>query len=168
MDGLVLPVGNAYCPSQQWPSNKIPTTSTTLCESIAFVSPQLRVPEHDDDDNNRELHRNNATSISPYEPRVSTPFLVKSCTEGWPKGQQLTLWWGSLLVSITSSMLCPSRFYAVRKEAKLIISRLLLEYDIKWAGQVSVLPPSLANQRPNLHRTRKEKILVLRKRMVRA
>lgn len=38
---------------------------------------------------------------------------------------------------------CPGRFYAVRK-AKLLFTKVLLEYDVQWASPVTKRPPSLS------------------------
>ncbi|KAI0886467.1 putative cytochrome P450 [Annulohypoxylon maeteangense] len=56
--------------------------------------------------------------------------------------------WGAATASETNLAFgygkhaCPGRFYAVRK-AKLIFSKLILEYDLKWEG-VKTRPPSLS------------------------
>ncbi|MCJ1401069.1 hypothetical protein MMC11_004281 [Xylographa trunciseda] len=57
--------------------------------------------------------------------------------------------WGAATISTTNLAFgygkhaCPGRFYAVRK-AKLIFSKFLMEYDIKWANPVSTMPPRLS------------------------
>lgn len=38
---------------------------------------------------------------------------------------------------------CPGRFYAVKK-AKLVLGRLLQQYDFMWDGQVDSRPPGIA------------------------
>ncbi|KAH8888269.1 cytochrome P450 [Thozetella sp. PMI_491] len=56
--------------------------------------------------------------------------------------------WGASTISETNLAFgfgrhaCPGRFYAVRK-AKMIFSKLIMEYDIKWEGTKS-RPPSLS------------------------
>lgn len=37
---------------------------------------------------------------------------------------------------------CPGRFFAVRT-VKMIFTKLILEYDIKWEGQVKQKPPPM-------------------------
>ena len=56
---------------------------------------------------------------------------------------------------------CPGRFYAVRK-VKLIVSKLLLNYDIEWAHRVSTMPARLSVNgqfAPNLE----QKIIIRRR-----